>query len=58
MDKEMVIYNRLSEVAYSALEKKVRVVGSVPKTELEAGFACGVEFVMRAIREGFAVTPE
>lgn len=50
-----VITNRLSRTAYDALEKEVNVVGHVGKTDIEAGFLNGVEFVLRKLRKGYVI---
>ena len=47
--------NRMSPEAYAVLDKKVRVVGALPKTELEAGFLAGMEHVLRTLREGYVI---
>lgn len=47
--------NRMSPEAYAVLDKKARVVGALPKTELEAGFLAGMEYVLRLLREGYVV---
>lgn len=52
---EVRYLNRMTPEAYALLDKKVRVVGSVPKTELEAGFLAGMEHVLRNLREGYVV---
>jgi hypothetical protein len=45
----------MSPEAYAVLDKKVRVVGALPKTELEAGFLAGMEHVLRTLREGYVI---
>jgi hypothetical protein len=51
-----VITNRLSRTAYDALEKEVQVIGHVGKTDIEAGFLNGVEFVLRKLRKGYVIS--
>ena len=47
--------NRMAPEAYAVLDKKARIVGVLPKTELEAGFLAGMEHVLRLLREGYVV---
>lgn len=49
--------NRLSQSAYASLAKGLPDQGC-PKTELEAGFMCGVQHVLKKLREGFVVDTE
>lgn len=47
--------NRMSPEAYAVLDKKVRIVGALPKNEIEAGFLSGMEHVLRTLREGYVI---
>jgi hypothetical protein len=56
MKTEIVTMNRLSQPAYAALAKITQgLMPVIPKTEGEAFFAGGVEFVLRKLREGYVV---
>lgn len=48
---------RLREDVLADLERKVTfLVPPLPKTELEAGFALGVQHVLKALRSGYTVS--
>lgn len=51
-----IISNRMSRTAYEALEKEVAILGHVGKTDIEAGFLNGVEFVLRKLRKGYVIS--
>lgn len=52
----VVTLNRLSPNAYKALEKETRgKLPLVPKTGDESLFTAGVEYVLRALRDGYVV---
>lgn len=51
-----IVSNRLSQVAYAALEKAcLGTLPKVPATGELAMFATGVEFVLRKLRDGFVI---
>lgn len=43
---------RLDPTTYLLLTKSLPSVG-IPKTDLEAGFMCGVQYVLQKLRDGF-----
>lgn len=47
---------RLDQTQLDIIEKEVSIAPTIPKTELEAGFALGVQFVLRKLKDGFTVT--
>lgn len=48
--------SRLTPAAYDTLVKETKAkLPLVPKTEGEAFFACGVEYVLTALRTGYVV---
>lgn len=54
-----IVMNRLSPAAYAALVKSTQArLPTVPKSDGEAHFACGVDFVLRQLREGYVVDGE
>ena len=47
---------RLSKAAYSQLSRQaLSPLPIVPADQIQAGFRCGVEFVLMKLREGFVI---
>jgi hypothetical protein len=54
LEPEVKEINRLTQTAYEHLVKGLPATGC-PKTDLEAGFMCGVQHVLAKLREGFVI---
>ncbi len=52
-ETKIVEHHRLSAAMLQQIEKEVPHV-VIPKTELEAGFLLGVQFILKKLRDGYA----
>lgn len=58
-DTKVIVSNRLSQAAYASLAKQTQaLLPKVPSTDGQAFFACGVELVLRMLREGYVIETE